>query len=286
MGRTFCTRSYHVFLMIFVLLFYDFIEKLLVMRWFLRITILMCAVIILLVVLIPSFWVIKKFTTDILPIQYSSIHGYWWAGRVKKSSLVLRGYRVSLGDISWKYDWNSFLSTQACFFIFAQSYDVQGSGQFCYPFLDDTSQINDFHFTIDAAEFSEVTGVSIDGFFEGHLQEVKITSSLVTFVKGNAFWKNAAFYNGGAWIDFKEWQLTINTSPEAMKKSTNMILVQVVDVNSLVEIDVIASFQDGKVKSISGYAQPRFSNDKNLMETLIFLSQKKQGERFIFDQNF
>ncbi len=232
----------------------------------------------LIITLLPASWVVKQLLVSPSKVQWSSVSGYWWQGKISQLQLTTRGYRLALGDVHWRYDWRSISEGKACVIFSQYSTNIQSDGQLCYEHDVNHIVFNKTSINVNAHELAQLMGVEVRGDLDGYLHYAQVSPAAIVAVDGDVAWQYAEIHNGEKWIGLQELLLTITTDVDS-----NRIEARIVDIDSPIIMDLVVAFTTNKMESIRGYIEPRSSVDASLSQTLEFFSQRQSGNRYFFE---
>ncbi len=245
-----------------------------------KVVLCFCLVILVVCLLLPASVFFKKTSEYVSGLQFSNITGFLWRGKLHQVSFLHRGYRMPVGDVSWKFNAKSLTRLALCIDFFVMSDDVNGDGHGCFSLINTHLEVDNFHVRVPVAEVAELSGIAIDGIFDAKVQYLLIENGHVKTLHSDIVWKKAAFNNGEKWLSLGELLFNIS-APE-----TNELSVHLHDIQSPIKIDVIASFYNKKIKSIVGTIDSQKVKDESWLSTLDLFSQRKEGSQYIFDRTF
>jgi hypothetical protein len=229
----------------------------------------------------PASWLFKTERFEALNVHFSHVDDYWWRAHMADVSVVVRGYRLLLGDIDWRYDFNSLVTLKYCAFFSTKAQWLRSEGKVCYDLTNSTVVLNAVNLNMAVDEIAAITGVEASGNFEGFFSRIVFHNGQLAAVNGDAAWKNTQWHNGEKWLVLGETLLAFATL-----EALNEITIQWLDIDSPISIDVTAVVQSQQLNRIYGYISPNSFRDKSLLDTLGLLSQDKQEGRYIFDAQF
>lgn len=235
-------------------------------------------VVLLSTVLIPASWLGNKVTSAYSMFSYGTAERWWWNGRVKNASMVLRGYRVFIGDLHWQYEWLSIFSGIPCAQFYSHDALMQTEGYVCYSLLDNTIIVRDSHFLLSADEVAAVSGAEIIGHIDGYVEEVVVRDNSLALIQGNIVWNDAQWHNGEKWLSLGQILFAVTTDDNNIVVHSRDVSSR--DVNSPVMIDLTMLFQQQYIQSVTGSVSVNDTTDPSLRDTLHFLADKKQGQQY------
>lgn len=232
---------------------------------------------------VPVSWLVKKIpVANITPQQ---VEGYWWRGSIKAAQVNIQGLNVDIEVVSWDHDWRSFLSLELCHFFVVRSADTGIDGRAC--FRDSKSlKFSEVSVKLPAQTLADITGLEIAGDIEAFAPSIIFSKNKLTFVRADALWQLARFYNGKKWIELGEISITLDKAA-----NEKPLLVHWTDFSSPAVIDIKTYYQHDGSGRIAGYIEPNNLQDPAFVETLQFFSQRKVNQpagndRYIFDYSF
>jgi hypothetical protein len=229
--------------------------------------------------LMPARWVVDDATKNISNIAYTRVNNFWWSGHVENANLVIRGYRVFIGDVKWQYIWSSILSKNLCARFVSVHETLQTEGKVCYHLVDKLVVLEQLSTRMLAEEVGAVSGLEIAGNFEGYFHKIILQARDVASISGDVAWKKARWHNGEKWIDLGEMLFTV-------VGDRHDIVVHGTDVDSPVKMDIDMTLNQAVLQSIIGYIEVTNATEPSLLSTLDFFAQEQQGRRYIFNQQF
>ena len=155
-------------------------------------------------------------------LKLNDISGYWWRGKITNIYVDHRGYRMSLGDMHWQYDWSTLLTARWCVEMKNVGLDraITFDGQVCYHWLSKRVLMRQTGFSVDASVVSQLTGLETKGQWRGIISQAEWTYTLSSLemqnVYGEAVWENAQWHNGEQWIILGEILSTVDSKAAAV----------------------------------------------------------------------
>lgn len=193
------------------------------------------------------------------------------SGSASNVSYVLRGYPLPLGKVAWNFDVFEMLSLKLCMRFSSISDVSQAKGRICYKVFDRAFLIEETHFSVSAAEIAEVSGIMIDGYFQGKLDRLDIDSKGINHVLSDIAWLNPKFFNGDRWLNLSDIQI------EAISPNPKNIVVQWSDYQAgqslpknspNIDIYMQAIFEHNRLVRVQGLIEPISDYDVDLLDTL------------------
>jgi hypothetical protein len=227
----------------------------------------------------PAKWVVDDATKNVANVAYTRANNFWWNGHVENANLVIRGYRVFIGDVRWQYVWSSIWSKNVCASFTSAHETLQTEGKVCYHLVDKVISFEQLSTRMLAEEVGVVSGLEIAGNFEGYFHEIIFHARNVANISGDIAWKKARWHNGEKWIDLGEMLFTV-------VGDRHDIVVHGTDVDSPITMDIDITLDQSVLRSITGYVEVTNATDPSLLSTLDFFAQDQQGPRYIFKQQF
>lgn len=239
----------------------------------------LCLLALSLLLLVPSTWVVSEVAKKFPKVDYHSADSFWWNGRVNNVSLILRGYRLFIGDVEWQYNALPLLSKKVCASFTSVDETLQTEGQLCYHLDDGTVVLHQLGVRILAEEVAVISGVEVAGHFDGYFQNITLRDQVLVNVDGDIAWKKAQWHNGEKWVELGELLFSAITNG-------NKVIVQSTDVDGPIVIDVKTVVSQNNLRSIEGYVEVTTTTDPSLLDTLDFLTEEKRGRRYIVNKRF
>jgi hypothetical protein len=239
--------------------------------------------------LTPSSWLLSQLKQQIPNLDVRSHNGSLWRGSATQVSMVSRGYRLPIGEVSWTLDQHSLVSLTPCLDFFIQSVQSNVNGSLCRSYFTDTIYFKRVEIkNYSATEVAALLGVEIQGKFTGKVRSLTFGAGRLKNINSEIFWQNAEFYNGEKWLVLGELALNIKTQghngvKRVLAKWSDRI---VNDSPTPLGVDVLMSFEAGKLKRVDGYIQAQHKTDASLLDTLHILSDSKVGNRYLLDKFF
>lgn len=230
-------------------------------------------------VFVPSSWLMNTLTSSYPMLSFKESEHAWWNGRVTGASIILRGYRVFIGSVNWRYEWLSIFSGTPCAQFYSYDVLIQTEGRVCYHLSSNSVIVRELDMRMSAEEISAVSGVEIIGNFDGYIDEVVVRHHAVSAVKGNVVWKDAHWHNGEKWLSLGEILLSASTV-------NNDIVVHSSDVDGPIMIDLIMLFQQQQIHSIKGSILVGKNTDSSLLETLDLFANDRNGREYVLNHSF
>jgi hypothetical protein len=228
---------------------------------------------------IPASWVVKAFFPTYTHFSYDEINRAWWNGHIKKTSIILRGYRVLMGDVHWRYEWLSIFSGMPCVTFYSYDVLIQSAGRLCYQLDDGRMIIRDLDFSLSAEEVAAVAGVEVIGRFEGYVEEAVVYDDQVVLVQGNTVWKDAQWHNGEKWLSLGQLLLTATTENDSMAIHSR-------DVDGPITVDLTMFFQKQYLQSVIGSIHLNDTVDTSLRDTINLFTHEVQGQKYLVEYYF
>ena len=230
-------------------------------------------------ILIPSTWLMNTLTSYYPMLSFKEAERSWWNGRVNGVSMVIRGYRVFMGNVNWQYEWLSMFSGMPCAQFYSYDVLIQTEGRLCYHPSSDNVIVRELDILVSAEEISAVSGVEIIGNFDGYVDEVVVTNNNILAVKGNIVWKDAHWHNGEKWLSLGEILLSATTVNKE-------IIVRSSDVGGPMVIDLTLLFQQQQIQSIKGSILVDEKADPSLLDTLDLFANDRDGREYVLNHSF
>ena len=220
---------------------------------------------------------------NILGLQWRELHGTSWSGQADRVSVVARGYRFPVGQLSWQLNLKRSSMLTPCFSIDVESESLQLSGLSCFNYFSKKTTVTDLHIQhMNAAPVAELAGVSIDGEFSGTFNKVVLQPPQSVAVNGNLLWQYAIIHNGEVWLELGDMTLSINTpAPDNISVHWNSKQPY-----GQLKIDIQTQFKKNALAAVSGYLEPQANPTQSLLDTLDLISRSKQGNQYLVDYTF
>jgi hypothetical protein len=243
----------------------------------------------LVISLAPSSWLFNQLRQQIPSIDVLSHEGSLWHGSATQVSMVSRGYRLPIGEVSWTLDHYSLASLTPCLKFFIQSVQSGVDGSLCFAYFSDAIYFKRVNVNIHSAdEVSALLGIEIQGKFTGNIYSLLFEAGRLKNIESEIVWQDAAFYNGEKWLMLGELGLNINTKND---NGTERVVAKwsdkrINDLSSPLGVDVSMLFEEGKLRRVDGYIQARHKTDTSLLDTLHLLSDGKVEDRYLLNKFF
>jgi hypothetical protein len=228
---------------------------------------------------IPASWAVNQLSAKYSFFSYHGVNRFWWNAHIKKANVVLRGYRVFIGDIHWRYEWASIFSANTCVHFYSYDVLMQAEGRVCYDLVNNDFTIHDVDFFLSAEEVAAVSGVEVIGHFDGYIDEINVRNNEVALVQGNVVWKDAQWHNGEKWLSLGQILFTAMTNGEH-------IVVHGRDVDSPITVDLTALFKKQYIQSIVGSIDVSEASDASLRDSVDFFSSERKGQKYLVEHYF
>jgi hypothetical protein len=234
---------------------------------------------ILCILLLPASSVLNDKLLKHKRLNFSAITGYWWYGEVKALSVDYRGYRIDLGQLHWRFDWQTLVSARWCVdgANSASQELINTRFRLCYQVLESRFQIIDSVVEIDAKTLANVSGLEIAGQWLVNISSATIVDNRLLDVSGKAVWTRAQWHNGESWFVLGDVLSIVDTN------QASTINIDMIDIKSPLQIKLTMSFPPQQQWKMNGFIEPYDDLPVSLAESLMLMSSSVSGKRYYFD---
>jgi hypothetical protein len=231
------------------------------------------------ILLLPANSVLSDALFKHKRLSFSAITGYWWHGEVEGLSVDYRGYRIDVGQLHWRFDWQTLASTNWCVdgANSASQELIDTHFRLCYQLVESRFQIIDSVIEIDAKTLAKVSGLEIAGQWVVNISSATIVDSRLLDVYGEAVWTRAQWHNGESWFALGD-VLSILAASEPFA-----INIEVSDLNSPLQIELTTTFSPQQQWAVTGFIEPYAQLPTSLAESLELMSSNVAGKRYYFN---
>ncbi len=230
-----------------------------------------------------------QYTKNTLPdINADSVSVSLLSGKATNVAYTIRGYLLPIGNVIWQVDIASLFRLALCMRFYSDSEKTRASGRLCLNGLDKKMTIQSAIVSIAASEISEITGVMLEGYFQGKIDLFELHNVGIKKISGDIAWRNANFYNGERWLALGDIQLEVD-SPEP-----SVVIVQWSDRKDdtlspqqhIPDIDIYMQtvFKNGRFFIAQGTINPVDRYDPALLYTLQLIATQQTDGSFIIDR--
>jgi hypothetical protein len=230
------------------------------------------------VLLLPAKSVLSGALLKHKRLSFSAITGYWWHGEVRGLSVDYRGYRIDLGQLHWRFDWQTLISARWCVdgANSASQESISTDFRLCYQLVESRFQIMNSVVEIDAKTLAKVSGLEVAGQWVVNISSATIVNNRLLDVYGEAVWTRAQWHNGESWFALGDVLSILDTSePFALN-------VDVSDLDSPLQIELTTTFSPQQQWVVAGFIEPYGQLPSSLAESLELISSNVVGKRYYF----